>query len=93
MLKVLAVLVCCLAAWWTRPALQPQGEEVACTAPAAAGGEHALCPQRLVAAGTSSNEWSPVGARLHLVTGRHADETRGYVVRIRSLQLRLSHPP
>ena len=28
-------------------------------------------------------EWQPVADQLHLITGRHADETRNYVIKIR----------
>ncbi|MFA7329762.1 MAG: transglycosylase SLT domain-containing protein [Candidatus Delongbacteria bacterium] len=59
-----------------------------------AGAGHILKAQRLVPAGVINNEWTPVAARLHLVTGKHADETRDYVTRIRRLFQTLSrHPP
>ena len=48
-----------------------------------AGPGHILKAQRLVAPGRSPNHWQPVADELHLVTGRHAEETRSYIIRIR----------
>jgi membrane-bound lytic murein transglycosylase MltF len=59
-----------------------------------AGAGNIIKAQHLVAASTNTNEWNPVAARLHLVTGRNAEETRGYVTRIRRLFKALAkHPP
>jgi membrane-bound lytic murein transglycosylase MltF len=59
-----------------------------------AGAGNILKAQRLVAPSASPNLWAPVAARLHRVTGMHADETRGYVERIRMLfQVLNRHPP
>ncbi|MFA7331096.1 MAG: transglycosylase SLT domain-containing protein [Candidatus Delongbacteria bacterium] len=59
-----------------------------------AGAGNILKAQRLVAVNLNANEWTPVAVRLHLVTGKNADETRGYVTRIRRLFPTLSkHPP
>ncbi|MFA7331004.1 MAG: transglycosylase SLT domain-containing protein [Candidatus Delongbacteria bacterium] len=77
---------------WKAP--RPLEERIAFTlASYNAGAGHILKAQRLVPAGGSNNEWTPVAARLHLVTGKHAGETRGYVTRIQRLHVRLSHPP
>ena len=78
---------------WKAP--RPQEERIAFTlASYNSGAGNIMKAQRLVAVGTSSNEWVPVAARLHLVTGRNADETRGYVTRIRRLfQAMARHPP
>jgi len=48
-----------------------------------AGPGHIIKAQRLLAPGRSQNHWQPVADELHRVTGRHAEETRGYVSRIR----------
>ena len=49
------------------------------------GPGHIIQAQRLVVPGRSPNHWQPVADELHRVTGRHAEETRGYVIRIRRL--------
>ncbi|MFA7331114.1 MAG: transglycosylase SLT domain-containing protein [Candidatus Delongbacteria bacterium] len=46
-----------------------------------AGPGHIIKAQTMVPGG-QSREWDPVAAQLHKVTGRHAEETRSYVVRI-----------
>jgi hypothetical protein len=81
--------------WVILKAPRPQEEHIAFTlASYNAGAGHIIKAQRLVATGQSPNHWSPVAAQLHLVTGKNADETRGYVVRIRRLFKTLSaHPP
>ncbi|MDP2361923.1 MAG: transglycosylase SLT domain-containing protein [bacterium] len=78
---------------WKAP--RPMEERIAFTlASYNAGAGNIIKAQRLVVLGQSSNEWLPVAARLHLVTGKHADETRGYVARIQRLVKTLSrHPP
>jgi soluble lytic murein transglycosylase-like protein len=50
-----------------------------------AGPGNILKAQRLVAGGMSTNNWAPVAARLHLVTGRSSAQTCGYVIRIKRL--------
>ncbi|MDP2359724.1 MAG: transglycosylase, partial [bacterium] len=77
---------------WKAP--RPLEERIAFTlASYNAGPGHILKAQGLVAAGMNPNHWAPVAAELHRVTGRHAEETRTYVERIRRLFGRLSHPP
>ena len=51
-----------------------------------AGAGHIIKAQVLVPDG-QSKEWQPVAAQLHRVTGKHAEETRGYVSRIQRLYL------
>lgn len=80
--------------WGIWKAPRPLEERIAFTlASYNAGPGHIIKAQRLVAPGRSPNHWQPVAGELHRVTGRHADETRGYVTRIQSLFRRLSHPP
>jgi membrane-bound lytic murein transglycosylase F len=77
---------------WKAP--RPLEERIAFTlASYNAGPGHIIKAQRLVAAEMNPNHWAPVAAELHRVTGRHAEETRTYVVRIQRLFGRLSHPP
>jgi membrane-bound lytic murein transglycosylase MltF len=78
---------------WKAP--RPLEERVAFTlASYNAGAGNILKAQRLEAVNLNANEWTPVAVRLHLVTGKHADETRGYVARIRRLFHALArHPP
>lgn len=44
-----------------------------------AGGGHIWCAQRHA---DGAVLWPPIASQLHLCTGRHAEETRGYVARI-----------
>ncbi|MDP2359251.1 MAG: transglycosylase SLT domain-containing protein [bacterium] len=78
---------------WKAP--RPLEERIAFTlASYNAGPGHIIKAQRLVATGMNPNHWAPVAAELHRVTGRHAEETRGYVKRIRKLLQGLDkHPP
>ena len=46
-----------------------------------AGAGSIIKAQRLAG---NPQEWHPVADKLHLVTGRHADETRGYIRKIRA---------
>ena len=66
---------------WKAP--RPLEERLALTlASYNAGAGNILQAQLMVVPGASSNFWAPVAAELHRVTGRHAEETRDYVVRI-----------
>ena len=75
---------------WKAP--RPLEERIAFTlASYNAGPGHIIKAQRMVGEG-KTYEWAPVAAQLHRVTGRLAEETRGYVVQIQRLHLRLSNP-
>ena len=79
---------------WKDP--RPLEERIAFTlASYNAGPGNILTAQRLVAAGRSPNHWQPVADELYRVTGRHAEETRNYVVRIRRFwnSLHVAMPP
>jgi membrane-bound lytic murein transglycosylase F len=70
---------------WRAP--RPQEERIAFTlASYNAGPGHIIKAQRLVAVGMNPNHWAPVAAVLHRVTGRHAEETQGYVVQTRHIR-------
>jgi soluble lytic murein transglycosylase-like protein len=73
--------------WTIWKAPRPLEERIAFTlACYNAGPGNIIQAQGLVPFG-QSNEWAPVAAQLYRVTGRHAVETRGYVIRIQYLYL------
>lgn len=78
---------------WKTP--RPQEERIAfMLASYNARPGHIIAAQRLVATGKDPNHWAPADAQLHRITGRQAEKTRSYVIRIKRFFLGLSrHPP
>jgi len=73
---------------WKAP--RPQVERIAFTlASYNAGPGHIIKAQSLLPGGLSTM-WEPVAAQLHRVTGRHAEETRSFVIRVQHLHLSLT---
>ncbi len=70
---------------WKAP--RPLEERVAFTLASYNAGPGHIIKAQLLAPVGHSMEWEPVAAQLHMVTGKHAEETRGYVTRIQRLHL------
>ena len=77
---------------WKAP--RPLVERVAFTlASYNAGAGNILKAQRIAGAGAISNRWELVAGKLHRVTGKHAKETRDYVVRVRRIFHKMAGRP
>ena len=64
-------------------------ERIAFTMASYNAGPGHIIKAQLLALDDHSLLWEPVAAQLHMVTGKHAEETRGYVTRIQRLHLTL----
>jgi soluble lytic murein transglycosylase-like protein len=78
---------------WSSPRPESERRRLAWCSYNAGAGNCIAAQRACLATGATCRDWPEIGAHLHLITGRHAAETLGYVARIERLQARMGGPP